>query len=132
MSILVIDDEYMIRQTLKELLGELGHEVVLVIPINGQTFIGETQKIIHQNFDLVFLDVELKTGVRTPEIGLHLAPIIKKGNSEIKIILMSGNPDALSGVGDFERQDYSLIDFRLSKPFDLTQVLAAMEKAKES
>ncbi|HEY6121719.1 MAG TPA: PAS domain S-box protein [Pyrinomonadaceae bacterium] len=108
MSILVIDDEAHVRETLADMLKALNHRVVLAE--SGQAGL---QKIVLENFDLVFSDLAM------PEMdGWETARAIRKRQPDIKIVLVTGyGPGTEPPTGEDD-----LVNAVIGKPFDFAQV----------
>jgi len=109
LSILVIDDEAVVRNTLADMLTALNHRVVLAD--SGRTAL---QKLAATNsFDLVFTDLAM------PEMdGWETAREIRKYAPELAIVMVTGY-----GTGTLPPNgEKDLIDAILGKPFDFTQV----------
>lgn len=108
LSILVVDDEASVRETLGDMLTSLKHRVVLAD--SGQAAM---QQVSSNNFDLVFTDLAM------PEMdGWETAREIRKRSSQSAIILVTGY-----GTGTLPPQnELGLIDAILGKPFDFDQV----------
>lgn len=104
-TILVIDDEEMIRDTAKELLEELGYQVILAE--NGQDGV-EQYETLQNSIDLVLLDMVMPV-MSGKEAFIKLREI----NPNLKIILASGfRQDERvqevidKGVNDFLQKPY--------------------------
>lgn len=108
LSILVVDDESVVLETLGEMLTMLSHRVVLVE--SGHAAI---QLLGEQHFDLVFTDLSM------PEMdGWEVAREIRHGWPDVLIVLVTGygkGTEPPSGEKD-------LIDGVIGKPFDFHQV----------
>ena len=112
--VLVVDDEDLIRWSLKEGLSSRGHtvieadrgRVVLETCLNG--------------VDLALLDYRL------PDTdGLELAALIRRSSPACKVILMTGY-----GSPELTRQAAESDVFRVvDKPFDVSEVLDLVERA---
>lgn len=97
-NILIIDDDPDIQELLKKYLDQSGHGVVL-----AGTLADGFDKLLSEEFDLVFLDVNLPDGN-----GLDALSAIKGVPSEPEIIIITGEGDAQgakmaidSGVWDY-------------------------------
>lgn len=108
LSILVVDDEAAVRETLGDMLAALQHKVVLAD--SGRAAM---QKLSSNNFDLVFTDLAM------PEMdGWEIAREIRKRSPESSIVLVTGyGTGTLPPLGE-----KVLIDAILGKPFDFHQV----------
>jgi CheY-like chemotaxis protein len=112
LSVLVIDDESPVRETLADMLEALGHQVVLAE--GGQAAL---KKMPHHSFDLVFTDLAM------PEMdGWETAREIRKLLPEMKIVLVTGY-----GAGTLQPEgEEGLVDTIIGKPFDFDQVQEAI------
>jgi PAS domain S-box-containing protein len=108
LSILVIDDESFVRETLGDMLTILAHTVVLVE--SGREALRELEL---QHFDLVFTDLSM------PEMdGWEVAREIRRRQPEVQIVLVTGY-----GKGtEPPPGEKNLIDGVIGKPFDFEQV----------
>jgi PAS domain S-box-containing protein len=108
LSILVVDDEPAVRETLGDMLEAMNHTVVLAA--GGPQAL---QKLVSGEFDLVFTDLAM------PEMdGWETARLIRKSWPEIKIVLVTGY-----GVGTAPPPgEGDLVDGLIGKPFDFAQV----------
>jgi len=116
MKILVLDDEYIIRQLLREVLNDWGHQVTVVD--NGY----EAVKLAKNNsFDILFSDVHM------PEItGLEVLTLIRKFDKKVTIVMMDSFPDSLSEIAK-ERGAITCIH----KPFSLDEIKEIINEVKE-
>jgi PAS domain S-box-containing protein len=108
LSVLVVDDEHFVRETLAEMLADLDHKVTTA---SGGC---EALEKMHRGyFDLVFTDLAM------PEMdGWEIARAIRKYRPEVPVVLVtgygatahppSGEPDLVAGI--------------IGKPFDFEQV----------
>jgi PAS domain S-box-containing protein len=108
LSILVVDDEPSVRETLADMLTALNHKVQLAD--SGHAAL---QEIARADFDLVFTDLAM------PEIdGWETARAVRKHRPETIIVLVTGY-----GVGTMPPTgEAGLIDAIIGKPFDFDQV----------
>jgi CheY-like chemotaxis protein/two-component sensor histidine kinase len=108
LSILVIDDEPSVRETLGDMLEAMSHTVVLAE--GGPQALRELGS---GDFDLVFTDLAM------PEMdGWETARLIRKGWPEIKIVLVTGyGPGTVPPAGEDD-----LVDGVIGKPFAFAQV----------
>ncbi len=108
LSILVVDDESAVRETLADMLEALNHRVVLAQ--SGQEAL---QKLAGGDFDFVFTDLAM------PEMdGWETARGIRKRKPDMRIVLVTGyGPGTVPPVGE-----ETLVDGIIGKPFDFTQV----------
>ncbi|HEV2912090.1 MAG TPA: PAS domain S-box protein [Pyrinomonadaceae bacterium] len=108
LSVLVIDDEDFVRDTLAEMLSILNHRVVTA---NGGP--QALEALAAEHFDLVFTDLSM------PEMdGWEVAREIRRRWPSTSIILVTGYGKAtVPAPGEKD-----LIDSLIGKPFDFTQV----------
>ncbi len=108
LSILVIDDEEFVRETLADMLEAMSHKVLMAE--SGQDAI---QKLENGSFDLIFTDLAM------PEMdGWETAREIRKRRPEMNIILVTGyGPGTTPPDGEAK-----LVNAIIGKPFDFMQV----------
>ena len=114
LSLLVIDDEPVVRDTLAEMLTDLDHTVVTAS--GGRDGLA---KVASGDFDLVFTDLAM------PEMdGWETAREIRKQRPELPVVLITGYAATTlppSGEPD-------LVDDIICKPFDFDQVTDTLAK----
>jgi CheY-like chemotaxis protein len=112
LSILVIDDEESVRETLADMLQALNHKVELAR--GGQEAV---RMLSAASFDLVFTDLAM------PEMdGWETAREIRKRWPEMYIVLVTGyGAGTLPPAGEDD-----LVNGIIGKPFDFTQVIQAI------
>ena len=127
-KLLIIDDERGIRNTLKEILADEGHEVD--VAENGQQGLEMAQKTA---YDLIYSDIKMP-GMD----GMEVLKALKNGeNDENGDTLLSGETPVvmITGHGDVETAVQALkmgaYDFLL-KPLDLNRILITTKNALES
>ena len=127
-KLLIIDDERGIRNTLKEILADEGHEVD--VAENGKLGLEMAQA---KTYDLIYSDIKM------PEMdGMELLKALKNGendengdaslNGEAPIVMISGHGDVETAVQALKMGAY---DFLL-KPLDLNRILITTKNALES
>ena len=127
-KLLIIDDERGIRNTLKEILADEGHEVD--VAENGKLGLEMAQA---KAYDLIFSDIKM------PEMdGIEVLKALKNGendengdaalNGEAPIVMISGHGDVETAVQALKMGAY---DFLL-KPLDLNRILITTKNALES
>ena len=119
-KLLIIDDERGIRNTLREILADEGHEVE--VAENGKQGLTMAQE---QTYDLIFSDIKM------PELdGLELLAALKNTEEplEAPIVMISGHGDVETAVQALKLGAY---DFLL-KPLDLNRILITTKNALES
>ena len=108
LSILVIDDEPAVRETLAEMLEVMGHRVMLAE--SGQHAL---QALAANSFDLVFTDLAM------PEMdGWETSRAIRKRWANMKIVLVTGYGTGTTPPNGEE----SLVNGVIGKPFDFSQI----------
>jgi CheY-like chemotaxis protein len=114
LSVLVVDDEDFVRETLADMLTELDHKVVMVS--GGREAL---EKIATGNFDLVFTDLAM------PEMdGWETARAIRKRRPELPVVLVTGyGATAQPPSGELD-----LVAGIIGKPFDFDQVISTIAR----
>ena len=124
--LLIIDDERGIRNTLREILADEGHEVD--VAENGKQGLEMAQA---KAYDLIFSDIKM------PEMdGMELLAKIEDcrlkiedfASAECPIVMISGHGDVETAVQALKMGAY---DFLL-KPLDLNRILITTKNALES
>ena len=119
-KLLIIDDERSIRNTLREILADEGHEVD--VAENGKQGLEMAQA---KAYDLIFSDIKM------PEMdGIELLSALKSGDEAVEtpIVMISGHGDVETAVQALKNGAY---DFLL-KPLDLNRILITTKNALES
>jgi DNA-binding NtrC family response regulator len=119
-KLLIIDDERGIRNTLKEILADEGHEVD--VAENGKLGLEMAQA---KSFDLIFSDIKM------PEMdGIEFLTALKSSDEPLDtpIVMISGHGDVETAVQALKLGAY---DFLL-KPLDLNRILITTKNALES
>ena len=119
-KLIIIDDERGIRNTLREILADEGHEVD--VAENGRQGL---EMIRTKTYDLIFSDIKM------PEMdGLELLAALKTGEEPVDapIVMISGHGDVETAVQALKTGAY---DFLL-KPLDLNRILITTKNALES
>jgi PAS domain S-box-containing protein len=114
LSILVIDDEEVVRETLADMLSDLSHRVVMVE--NGKDAVA---KVSEGSFDIVFTDLAM------PEMdGWETARAIRQLKPELPVVLVTGyGATAKPPAGETD-----LVAGIIGKPFDFDQVTATLAR----
>lgn len=112
LSILVIDDEEFVRETLAEMLADLDHHVMTAD--SGRAAVA---KIAEHEFDVVFTDLAM------PEMdGWETARAIRSAQPELPVVLVTGyGATAQPPSGELD-----LVAGIIGKPFDFDQVTATL------
>ena len=123
-KLLIIDDERGIRNTLREILADEGHEVD--VAENGKQGLEMAQA---KAYDLIFSDIKM------PEMdGLELLSAIRSQHSEefesaeCPIVMISGHGDIETAVQALKMGAYDC----LLKPLDLNRILITTKNALET
>ncbi len=112
-KILLVDDDNSILELFSDLLSSYNYNVIAVNC--GENAFAEFQKVL--DFDLIIIDKTL------PDIdGLELIKKMRKDNSEIPIILMSGSHETI----DYDFTDLG-INEKIKKPFDFEIMLSKIK-----
>ncbi|MGE4232059.1 MAG: sigma-54-dependent transcriptional regulator [Bacteriovoracia bacterium] len=122
MKILVVDDEPLVRSTLKRLLLEK-HQVVFA------TSIEEAEKILDSELiDLAFVDLQLEDYEKLS--GIELLSTIQKISPATISIVMTGWEDALNDAKVVQKCiELGAVDY-LAKPVENYKLQIVIEKAK--
>jgi len=117
-SILIVDDDEVMQQTLSDVLKKKGYEVFSVSAGNGAL------SIIKKNIiDLVLLDMRL------PDIdGIEVLKRVKELDTEILVIMMTAYSDVQTAVSAMKSGAYHYIN----KPFELEELKLLIEKGLET
>jgi DNA-binding response OmpR family regulator len=103
-TVLVIDDDQVIRDVLNEFLTEQGYKAVLAADgLEG------LDSIKNETYDLIIMDIRL------PYVsGIGLVKIARQENPQIPIICITGYGDSPEKIAEEEKADVTL-----AKPFNL-------------
>ena len=114
LSVLVIDDEPVVRDTLAEMLVDLDHRVVTAD--GGRDGLA---KVVSGDFDLVFTDLAM------PEMdGWETAREIRKRRPELPVVLVTG----YAGSAEPPSGELDLFSDIICKPFDFDQVTGTLAR----
>ena len=127
-KLLIIDDERGIRNTLREILADEGHEVD--VAENGKQGLEMAQA---KAYDLIFSDIKM------PEMdGMEVLKALKNGendengdatlNGETPVVIITGHGDVETAVQALKTGAF---DFLL-KPLDLNRILITTKNALEN
>ena len=117
-SILIVDDDEVMQETLSDVLRKRGYEIFSVGSGNGALLMVQKNVI-----DLILLDMKL------PDIdGLEVLKKIKEFDTEILVIMMTAYSDVQSAVSAMKSGAYDYIN----KPFELEELKLLIEKGLET
>jgi len=119
--ILVIDDDELVRATLKSALELAQHEVV--VAKDGRQGLANYQ---NGNFDLVVTDI-----IMPEKEGIETIIELRQQNPAVKIIAISGGGRTSNEIFLDVAKKFGAVDV-LSKPFTPKQLLASVEKVLAS
>ena len=114
-SILVVDDERAIRNSLKEILEYENYKVE--VAENGADALSKVQ---NGKFDLIFSDIKM------PEMdGIAFLEAVLKERGDVPVIMMSGHAEIDTAVKSIKLGAYDFI----SKPLDMNRILVTVRNA---
>jgi two-component system response regulator AtoC len=117
-SILIVDDDEVMQETLSEVLRKRGYEIFSVGSGNGALSVMKKNII-----DLILLDMRL------PDVdGLEVLKKIKEFDTEILVIMMTAYSDVQTAVSAMKSGAYHYIN----KPFELEELKLLIEKGLET
>ncbi len=117
-SILIVDDDEVMQETLSDVLRKRGYEIFSVGSGNGALTLVKKNVI-----DLILLDMRL------PDIdGLEVLKKIKEFDTEILVIMMTAYSDVQTAVSAMKSGAYDYIN----KPFELEELRLLIEKGLET
>jgi PAS domain S-box-containing protein len=114
LSVLVVDDEEFVRETLAEMLQDLDHRVVTVE--GGREAL---EKVSTGDFDLVFTDLAM------PEMdGWETARAIHKSHPDLPVVRVTG----YGATAQPPSGEQDLVAGIIGKPFDFDQVIGTIAR----
>ncbi len=115
MNILIVEDDQLLGDILRDYLIQLGHEEVLVFSRAEDAL----RACDDRKFDCAFIDLKL------PDMdGVRLLGLLKEKDRTLPVIMMSGYPTMEATIGAMR---LGASDF-LTKPFTLQDLALAMER----
>ncbi|MCK4260208.1 MAG: response regulator [Halanaerobiales bacterium] len=128
-KILVIDDNKSFRQSLQIILGDLGYD----LDFAKDAEVGKA-KISQDSYDIVLLDLKLPA----EREGLEVLEFIKKFNSDIVVIMMTGYGDVPTavkaiklGAEDFVEKDSDFDDHLVVKLERITERIILLKDRED-
>jgi DNA-binding NtrC family response regulator len=117
-SLLIVDDDEVMRETLSDVLRKKGYEVF--VASSGNDALSAIRKNI---IDLIVLDMRL------PDLdGLEVLKRVKEFDTEILVIMMTAYSDVQTAVSAMKSGAYHYIN----KPFELEELKLLIEKGLET
>jgi two-component system response regulator AtoC len=118
LSLLIVDDDEVMRDTLSDVLKKKGYEVSVASSGN------EALSAIRKNIvDLIVLDMRL------PDLdGIEVLKRVKEFDTEILVIMMTAYSDVQTAVSAMKSGAYHYIN----KPFELEELTLLIEKGLET
>lgn len=114
-SILIVDDERAIRNSMKEILEYESYKVD--VAENG---VEALRKVQNEKFDLIFSDIKM------PEMdGITFLEAVLKERGDLPVIMISGHGEIDVAVRSIKMGAYDFI----SKPLDMNRVLVTVRNA---
>ena len=117
-TVLVVDDEPLVRWSLRERLAADGHVV-----LEAETAAGALEQIASGTVDLILLDGRLPDGD-----GLSVLQYVRRHAPDLPVVMMTAYSTIDSAVGAMKAGAYHYI----AKPFDLDNVAVTVETALET
>ncbi len=113
-SILIIDDDENVRQSLAIILRRSGYAVS-----QAKNAANALESLDTSKFDLLFLDIQL------PDLdGIELLSIIRKAHPNLQVIILTGTPLSISS-GEL---DHLKVSGNFIKPVDPALLIEFLEK----
>jgi two-component system, NtrC family, nitrogen regulation response regulator NtrX len=119
-DILIVDDEADIRELVAGILEDEGHSARSAADSDGAL-----AEIAQRRPSLIFLDIWLQ-GSRLD--GLALLDEIKRGSTDVPVVMISGHGNIETAVSSIKRGAYDYIE----KPFKADRLVLVAERALEA
>ena len=121
--ILVMDDEAVLRDTVRDALQQVGYTVA--VAADGQTAVDlyTEARAAGQRFDVVLLDLTVRGGMG----GLETMNTLLALDPKVKAIVMSGYAQE-TVLHDFARHGFTAA---LAKPFELDKLIATLVRVRD-
>lgn len=116
--ILVVEDDNMFRETVREVLRDLGYKVR-----GARSLSKATKRLTRHSFDLVLSDIDIGDGS-----GLDVVQIARKSHPDAPIVLMSANADPEV----VQQVTASGVAHVLPKPFGLAELMSIISELLDS
>src|SRR5262245_36342268 len=117
-TILVVDDEPEVLVTLRQVLAQAGHSVLI-----ARSAVEAVRAGCAHRPDILLIDMQMEGGS-----GLDVLPHLQHAVPLAPVILMTGHGSADSAIEAMRRGAFEY----LVKPLDVTQLLALIDKAGHS
>ena len=119
LKILIVEDDFMVRQILRDILEPYG---VVDIAVNGEEAVQAFRVAWRQNhpYDLICMDIMMPV-----MDGIALALSVARDHPGLAILLMTGFADQRERAFGLD----SLVSDVVSKPFTLAEIRAAVGRA---
>jgi CheY-like chemotaxis protein len=123
--ILVVDDDEMVRSTVKAMLESRGHEVA--VAVDGEDGLRQLQK---QSFDLVLCDIFMPN-----KDGIGTLREVRRVSADLPVIIMTGGSPNAGRIGERGDVDYLHMARLLGatrtigKPFTIKQLIVLVDEA---
>ncbi|PJF30431.1 MAG: hypothetical protein CUN51_07880 [Candidatus Thermofonsia Clade 1 bacterium] len=115
MRILIVEDNAIFRETVRELLRDLGYKVR-----GARSYSKAVKRLTHHKFDLVLSDMDIGDGS-----GFDVLQLTRQTHPNACVILMSGDADPQTVQAALE----SGAAHFLPKPFSLQALMQSIEAA---